>query len=236
MMFWRQYISFSWRKNILTISLISILVALGFWQLHRATEKTNMLEKAQRAKNQLPVFWSPEAFKPKQYQTISVQGRFLNIQFLLDNQHNNHRFGYDVINALRLSNGQILLVDRGFIPANITRQQMPLIKIPQGVIDLSGYVYYPAAKSWVLGVEIEQKSSRLIVLERIKPALIAQKLNLPVYPFVLRLAKTSAYGYKRDWAVVSMPPERHQAYALQWFGLALVVLIMYLGTNKKTYE
>jgi surfeit locus 1 family protein len=37
----------------------------------------------------------------------------------------------------------------------------------------------------------------------------------------------------REWKTVAMPPQRHLAYALQWFVMALVVLIIFVALNLK---
>jgi cytochrome oxidase assembly protein ShyY1 len=44
---------------------------------------------------------------------------------------------------------------------------------------------------------------------------------------VLKLDPALPLGYARDLDILpnTMPPERHLGYAVQWFGLALTVLI-----------
>ncbi|WP_019216188.1 SURF1 family cytochrome oxidase biogenesis protein [Legionella tunisiensis] len=62
-------------------------------------------------------------------------------------------------------------------------------------------------------------------------------MHKSVYPFIIRLDKSEADSYVREWAVVAMPPERHYAYALQWFAIAFVILILFIALNlKKTNE
>ena len=38
-------------------------------------------------------------------------------------------------------------------------------------------------------------------------------------------------GYVRRWAPPGFPPMRHIGYAVQWFGLALALGVIYLVTN-----
>jgi surfeit locus 1 family protein len=41
-------------------------------------------------------------------------------------------------------------------------------------------------------------------------------------------------GYSRDWKKKSvMLPEKHIAYAVQWFGLAITLTVLFIGFNKK---
>jgi cytochrome oxidase assembly protein ShyY1 len=60
---------------------------------------------------------------------------------------------------------------------------------------------------------------------------------------VLRLDPAMAGGYARDLEILpnTLPPEKHLGYAVQWYGLALAVLVTALvltfrrprGTRKK---
>ena len=54
-----------------------------------------------------------------------------------------------------------------------------------------------------------------------------------VYPFIIRLDKQDTYGFVREWETVSMLPARHLAYALQWFAMAFVILIIFVALNLK---
>ena len=48
-----------------------------------------------------------------------------------------------------------------------------------------------------------------------------------IAPRVLRLDPDAAGGYARDLEILpnTLPPEKHLGYAVQWFGLALTVLV-----------
>jgi surfeit locus 1 family protein len=219
--------------TLLCVLLISLFSLLGNWQLHRAREKTTMLTEQAHQANQPPIAWSPNRVSPKQYQTISVSGQYLTQNFLLDNQYHAHQIGYQVLTPMLLDNEHILLIDRGWIAGDPSRRTLPPITQPSQTVRLSGQTYYPSDKIWVLGQIVEKKSGDLTLIEKIDSKIISQLLHKSVYPFIIRLDKKEADGYIREWAVVSMPPERHKAYALQWFAMALVILILYIVLNLK---
>ena len=59
-------------------------------------------------------------------------------------------------------------------------------------------------------------------------AQLADTLKMPnLAPRVLKLDPALKFGYDRDLEILpnTLPPERHLGYAVQWFGLALAVLI-----------
>ena len=63
--------------------------------------------------------------------------------------------------------------------------------------------------------------------------IIRQFLLKSVYPFIIRLSPQAEYGFVRDWPVVAMSVERHFGYALQWFAIALVIIILFIVLNVK---
>jgi surfeit locus 1 family protein len=219
-----------WRMTILAIVALVFFTRLGFWQLQRAEEKKQMLAAQARLAKQEPLTWTDKMVNPKQYQPIVVKGDFLPEILLLDNQHYQHQFGYHVLSPLMLVPGKVVLIDRGWIAGDMTRRTLPTPSVPIGSVKLTGSAYYPFV-NWVLGQAYEKKQDKLTIIERIDTNLIGQFLHQSVYPFIIRLNKDEAQGYVREWAVVSMPPERHYAYALQWFALAGIILILYLVLN-----
>jgi len=53
-------------------------------------------------------------------------------------------------------------------------------------------------------------------------------------PVILLLDPVDEYGFVREWkAVYGVTPDKHRAYALQWFTLAVVLLMIYMGVNSK---
>ncbi len=228
-----------WGMSLLAVFALLLFTRLGFWQLQRAEEKKEMLATHHELAKQAPMLWQPGNGRPAQYQQIKVQGHFLSRPLLLDNQHYQHQFGYHVISPLILANGNVLLVDRGWLAGDVTRQTLPKIDQPVGLMNVVGSAYYPSAKILSLGPMIEKEQADLVVIEVINTQLISQFLHKSVYPFIMRLGRYETGGYVREWAIVSMPPQRHYAYALQWFAMAFVIFILFIALNltiKKTHE
>ena len=220
-----------WRMAFLAVVTILIFSRLGFWQLQRADEKKQMLAAHHVFASLAPILWQPHNKLPAQYQPVSVQGHFLPKVLLLDNQHYQHQFGYHVISPFILANGQVILVDRGWLSGDVTRRILPVTNTPTGFINLVGSAYYPSVKNWLLGPLLEKEQADVAVIELIDIHLISEFLHKSVYPFIIRLDKHEANGYAREWAIVSMPPERHYAYAVQWFAMALVIFILFVVLN-----
>lgn len=221
------------RMFLLTILAVALFVRLGIWQLDRGHEKQRLLNSSHAESVRPPVLWRADDALPKQYQALQVRGHFLSTTLLLDNQHYQHQFGYDVLSPLVLADGSIVLVDRGWIMRDPQAHQLPDIEIPAGNLQVFGSAYYPSSKHWILGQALEEKNASFAIVELLDVPLISQFLHKSVYPFIIRQNKAEAHGYMREWAIVSMPPTRHYGYAVQWFAIALVIFIIFIALNLK---
>ena len=229
-------VSANWRFGILALLFCLFFGRLGFWQLARANEKRTMLATQQLRAADVPIEWSPGDVLPKQYQPIHVRGHFSSMTFLLDNQHYQHQFGYNVLSPLILDNGDVVLIDRGWVSGNANRNDTPKIEVPSELLNAEGSAYYPSQKNWSLGNIFDRKKTNLAVIELIDAHILSQFLHKSVYPFIIRMRPQGPHGFVREWPVVAMSPDRHVAYAVQWFAMALVVVLLFiiLSIKKKT--
>ena len=219
---------------MLCLALVSIclLISLGIWQLHRAAEKRGLLAMYQTQMQRAPVALSGTS--AQQYQRVQVQGLAqLPITLLLDNQHHAHQFGYDVLTPLIMVDGNVLLIDQGWVPGDPSRVSLPDMTGLQSDLHYSGQVYYPAKSAFVLGVGLEVKTPNVIVIESLNMTMISQFLHKPVYPFIIRQSAERQTRFVRDWPIVASSPVRHIGYAVQWFLFALGVGVMFIVFHTK---
>jgi len=59
-------------------------------------------------------------------------------------------------------------------------------------------------------------------------AQLEQWLNSPVAPFTVRIDPRHPAAYRADWRVVNQTPDKHTAYAVQWFTMGLVLLLAFV--------
>ena len=54
---------------------------------------------------------------------------------------------------------------------------------------------------------------------------------------MIRLDPDQPQGFRRDWRpVTEMGPATHVGYAVQWFGLALALVVIYVVVNIRRVE
>lgn len=209
---------------------VPILSGLGLWQLARGHEKARLLEAAARGSAAEPVDFSDLASyaQVQGYRPVRVRGEFrADLQGLLENQVRDGQVGYDILTPLQVEGrAELLLVDRGWLPRGGRREDVPQWQTPGETVTLVGTLRAPVDVPLVSG-EITDRFRGVWVVSEIDPAALGKQLDAPIAPRVLRLAAESEHGFRRDWPVVAMTPQRHYGYAVQWFGLAAALLGLY---------
>jgi surfeit locus 1 family protein len=214
--------------------VMSLLIFLGTWQLHRAEQKRQLLN-SQVARSMAETVrlssTSEDNVDVLRYKKVEVAGHYdVQHQFLIDNQMSAGKAGYLVLTPFILEEeNQAVLVNRGWIPLTQDRSILPDVKIEriQGVI--KGRINsFPSVGLKLPGAELPTDSWPSIV-QVVDSEVLAKRLGYSLFHFQIELDKESPEGYKRDWQLSHiMPPEQHTAYAAQWFALALTLSILFV--------
>lgn len=225
------------RFLLLATVCVGFLTALGFWQLSRAQQKETLLQAFNERKHITPLT-SARISQPGDWRfyRTTLTGRFDNQHsLLLDNKIFHGEVGYEVY-TLFFAQGikQPLLIDRGFIPKGEERKILPKIKPIIGSVEIMGMINLPPAYFALGGmldtVDQEQGVTRV---EYINLTELDEYLHLSLFPYIVTLAPNQPYAYKTEWQIITMPAEKHRGYALQWFALALTLLILFFVLNRK---
>ncbi len=209
---------------VLFIVMLALLLTLSIWQWQRGAEKDALLAR-QVDRSDLPVIELTDVAElPADIadRPIRLRGHFLpEYRVALDNQMRQGRAGYEIHMAYVLEgHNEAVLVNLGWLPTDRDGGQLP----PESFAEansISGTAVLPSAFITVGQPELTRGLWRA---GRIEPEYWATQWGIPLQPWVLRLAPEVAGFYQRDWAPTGqqlMSPDRHRAYAFQWFALAL---------------
>jgi surfeit locus 1 family protein len=172
---------------------------------------------------------SVAAAEPLLFRRIRASGEFQTAgQVYVDNQVHQGRAGYFVYTPLRLRDGALLLVNRGWIARGPAYPQPPAAPVPAGTVDASGIATLPPARFLELGSQsVSGNVWQNLTLERYRAV-----AGAPVLPVVM-LADSPGAGL----AVVHESPDagvaKHREYALTWFSLAATALALWIALNLK---
>ena len=223
--------------SIATALLLPFLIGLGIWQLERASWKQGLIDDQAERAQQAPVLLELllERDETLQYRPVAVRGYYdLEHQLLLDNRTHQGHAGYHVLTPLLLDQRRAVLVNRGWVPVGEYRARLPELPGPVDELVVNASIKLPPEKFFRLGEAEEANDGWPKVVQQMKLPQFEQQLGYSLLPIVLLQDPADEYGFVREWqAVYGVPPDKHRAYALQWFTLALVLLAIYIGVNTK---
>lgn len=214
---------------ILTVLVFSALVKLGFWQNSRALEKELRLARIEQLKSQNPLSLKQINLLAENENIndmpVAIDGIFdEKIIFLLDNQANKGRLGYRAYQVL-MTEQTAVLVNLGWVQGSVNRQELPKIKLLSGKHNIYGNV-----RLIEVGIQLQEQvfsgEQWPLRIQQVELDKFSTLINRQLLPYVIYLDKNEKIGFVKNWQPIVMPPEKHRAYAFQWFSLALAWLIL----------
>ncbi len=219
---------------LLTLVGLAVLISLGRWQLERREWKLGLIERIEaRAKgdtislSKAKQFWATD--RDVEYYRLALTGRFLH-------GHERHLYGlvngeagWRVLTPLETQSGDVIFVDRGFVPEQYrdpaTRAQGQV----EGEISItalaraseSGSIFtpdnQPAANRWFLR-DVQALNASL-----------PDDLAARTVPFMAEAEPmTVPGGWPRAGVTRLQLPNRHLEYAITWFGLAVTLVTVFV--------
>jgi surfeit locus 1 family protein len=220
--------------TLLAIALIAMLVSLGRWQLQRATEKRALFESFAAAGGAAQPI-DLQSAKVARYSRVEAVGSYdATRQVLIDNMVEGERAGYFVITPFALQGGGWVLVNRGWVPLGQSRADRPAIPVGATLRTIRGRADNLPSPGIKMGVPAPLAPPYPVVAAYPTRAEVAQLLkesNWTSATDLILLDADQPDGYVRHWAPPGFPPLRHVGYAVQWFGLALALGVIYVVTN-----
>lgn len=202
---------------------LPLLSGLGIWQLQRAEFKQQQQGQWQQQASELAwpqlVKQGLDAGRP-----VQLDGSYGDTTWLLDNRTRDGMAGYEVLTVFYPVEGPALVINRGWVIAPRTREQLPETPVTQARVEISGrlaeYPQPPVLASVQSGSGWPRRVQSL-------PPEVAQDVVPELPGLILRLADQNQPGALRaDWAPDRMATATHYGYATQWFALALMLTIL----------
>jgi surfeit locus 1 family protein len=196
-----------WWAALLAVAGCAAGIALGNWQSGRAEEKRAAAANERR---------------------MELRGEFLErYTVLLDNKVNRGRPGYHVVQPLRTADGRNVLVNRGWVAAPAHRENLPKLLTPGGTHVVEGRVLDHFPRAYDPGSAKPEGR----VWQNVEVTTFAAWSGLRLEPYVIEQHSPLADGLARNWPAPDSGAGKNEMYALQWYSLAALSVILFLALS-----
>jgi len=208
---------------------IAILCGLGKWQLDRLQWKLGLIAAADSRSHAPPIPLDSvlgKAPADAEYTHIVTAGEFIpGKRAYLFSQLEDGRIGFQVLEPMRLTDGRVLIIDRGFVP-QVGDRPARSEPAPVGTVQVTG-LWRGSQKPGPFTPSPDFKSDIFYVRD---VAAIASALGVKdPLPVTLTADRSTPKGiYPEGGHTRLIFRNEHLQYAVTWFALALVLLVMYL--------
>lgn len=237
----------SWMGFLATLVVAAVCLQAAFWQLSRADEKRTLARDFETRSQAGYLSLSELLVKeePGNY-PVTLRGTPDNSRhILLDNRTLEGVAGYHLLTPLRSDTGQWLLLNRGWLPRGRDRAVLPDIPdLPtddnDGTVTVDGRSYIYSDRTFVLADDDFSAVSWPLRVQKVEMDALSALLEVELAPFEIRV--DPGFGLEtgeqlpRIWHDPVMGPERHNAYAVQWFALAGAVVVFFIAISLRRRE
>ena len=219
--------------------LALVCITLGIWQINRLAEKEAMIARVEMrigtAPIPLPPFaeWQVLDAEVYDFQPVSLTGTFVPEETVmvftnLAGARGAHDgVGYWVVTPMRLADGGTVLVNRGFVPENARQlfDSSAAAGVPEDIKTITGIARkQETANSFTPGPDIAGRIEYVRSIARMT-AMMDPALA-PFAPIYVNAAATGPGILPQGGETKIDFPNRHFEYAMTWFSLAGVIVVM----------
>ena len=220
--------------HLLCIAVIAAMVSAGFWQLGRYHQRQDFkAEVVGRIDADVTSFDSTITHGTPaelEWRRVQVSGTYVpGKQFEVVNLSQGGASGHDAVSGLELTDGSVLIVNRGFAPG-----ATPLPPAPTGNVTLTGWLR--ASQTAGTGQPTDDGSQQLTQIRRVDLRALKQQFDQPLQPvFIDALQSTPAEPTLQPVASPDLdggPP--HLSYTIQWFIFSVSVVTGWVLVVRRT--
>jgi surfeit locus 1 family protein len=214
--------------TVLALAGIAVLLGLGTWQLDRLRWKEALIAERSAAYALPPVrlTGSPAEEEVAAWRRVTLTGAYLyGREVLVGPRAYRGSPGWHAVTPLRIADGRIVLVDRGWVPKDLATDPAgrDRLRLPTPVT-VEGIVKRPSAPGRFAPPNVPSKEQWF----RVDPAAMAGHLGLSGVPpwWVEAVARAGDPDYPAGTAGFVLPVNHHLQYAMTWYSLAAALAVI----------
>lgn len=212
--------------HLLIVVVVVVMINLAFWQLRRLDQRRQFNAEV-RANASQPVTPIEEldlaAADPStvEWRNVEVTGTYVpDHEFLVVNRSQNGRSGRNVVDALQLSDGSLVLINRGFVP-----QTEDVPSLPAGPVTVAGRLRESERRKTGQPSDLNVTGSSEVF--RIDIPLLKDQFDDPVLPMYVEQLESKPADAPVLEPIVgpTLDEGPHLSYTIQWFIFSVCVLV-----------
>jgi surfeit locus 1 family protein len=215
------------------LAALAALLGLGFWQLSRLHWKQAVIAQIETRTEGAPItLEEAEALaregRDPSYFRVSAEGRFHHAKEHYLYVISDASVGWHVITPLETADGEMVLVDRGFVPDELRDPASRPDGQIESVTTVTGLVRAPDRQA-LFTPDNEPAANRWFWrdLHAMSRSMFQQRI-IDVAPFFLEADNTPVPGGWPEGGQTRLAiPNNHLQYAITWFLLAAALLVVY---------
>ena len=225
--------------------LFPVFYCLGSWQLDRAEEKRFLKNQLEERKSQSAEIFSWEMLDDHAQSLsqlpVQVTGKFLpESRVFFTHRIRLARVGSDVVEPVLLSDGSgAVLVNRGWTQQNISNHNSSLNTAQLGELTFTGKVYVTQDKALPISPQNLEGpwplKLRTVQVEGLVEK-VSDRLGISVFPYLVRIDASQPGALQANWPELKIRSVGHIGYALQWFAMALVTLVVFVLRSSNLWQ
>lgn len=226
--------------SLVTLGAFILLCGLSLWQVERLYWKRDLIRTIETTRAAPPIHIRTlnQLSKVTEFRRVVLHGTLLNDDsFHLQARYYKGNLGFNLITPMRLTDGALLFLNRGWVPKDYKTNPKVKITTPEGRIKVTGIIrsndrprsYLPQNDPekglWLWQDTLEWSS----ILRRKHPT---STLILPI------LVQQTHEGNRDDGFPIPQDAQfklrnDHLEYALTWGSFALILLVIYVIYTRK---
>ncbi|WP_319411173.1 SURF1 family protein [uncultured Cohaesibacter sp.] len=236
-----------WLFSLCALVVLAILISLGNWQMRRLAWKEQLIADVTSRVAARPIAapgprqWADLAADEAVYRPVYLTGHYdhareVHVWFALSNPQGGALSGpgYMIMTPFITKEGWQVIVNRGFVPEALKQQSKRPETLSDNERTLDGLMRFDEPKNW-LSPKADKEKNVWIVRQVSEMAAYLGMDPANTAPYWVDLVK----GQGVDWnGMASALPQggetrisfrnSHLQYALTWYGLAVVLVIIFM--------
>jgi surfeit locus 1 family protein len=220
--------------GLFAAAAFTVLVGLGIWQLERKAWKEQLIEtltqRIAAPASALPprASWARLSRAEAEFRRVTLR-----IEFIPAREGRVYTGGsalradvsapgYFVFSPARLADGNLVVVNRGYVASSHPNRETRPAARPEGVVEIIGVLRWPEQRAWFIP-EHDRNSDVWFVRDHLAMSTAYDWMTKAPF-YIEQEAPLPSGGSPRPGKLKTNLPNNHLEYALTWFGLAAALM------------